>query len=73
MKTSKIIGSVIAVVIGLILIGTMLPIGINTLYNANWSASVDTGLLTMIQVVLPILAVIGLLLVFIPLGRKYLG
>jgi hypothetical protein len=51
----------------------MLPIGINSLYNANWSGSIDAGLLTMIQVVLPILAVIGLLLVFIPLGRKYLG
>jgi hypothetical protein len=73
MKTSHIIGAVIGVVIGLILIGTMLPIGINSLYNANWSGSIDAGLLTMIQVVLPILAVIGLLLVFIPLGRKYLG
>ncbi|MBD3193740.1 MAG: hypothetical protein GF317_01700 [Candidatus Lokiarchaeota archaeon] len=71
-STNKIIGAVVGVVIGLILIGTMLPIGINSLYNASWDASVDAGLLTMIQVVLPILAVIGLLLVFVPLGKKYL-
>lgn len=64
------IGNVITAIIALLVVGILVPIGIGTIMNTtavanqtvNWNASV----LTIFQVLLPIVALVGIAIAFIP-------
>lgn len=59
------IEQVVGLTIGIILIAVLLPIGIDLLVNMT-TTDWDPAVVTLLQVVLPILAVIGLVATFIP-------
>ena len=59
--TSKAIG----IGVGLLVIATIIPLALQTLATANLT-DVDPAVATVLTVLLPILAVIGLALYFIP-------
>lgn len=56
-------GKIISVVIALLLLGILIPIGITELEAFT---STNTALQTVITTVIPIVAVVGLLMYFIP-------
>ena len=60
--------TVVLLAVGLLLVGILAPIGLGTIANAN-TANWDANVVTMFQVVLPILAVIGIALKYIPRGK----
>jgi len=66
----EILGIVIASVIGMILMATLLPVGLNQLYNVTWNANTPSAVLTIVQTVIPIMVGIGLLLAFLKFGGK---
>lgn len=57
---------VIAVVISLLLIGILLPIGLNDVLGFT---STNSTIQTLVATVIPIMAVIGLVLALVPSGR----
>ena len=57
--------SVISVVFGLIMVSALLPIGMEQLYNASWPAAMPGSVETLITTVLPIIAVISIVLLFV--------
>jgi len=70
-KDKRAIGvrGVVGAAVAILLIGILVPIGLLAVADANttgWNASV----ITIFQTVLPILAVIGLALKFLPGSRK---
>lgn len=58
--------SIIGLVVGLILVAILLPIGINQIATAVFDEAVDDTIITLIQLVIPIMAVIGIVLKMIP-------
>jgi len=58
--------TIIGLVVSLILVAVLLPIGINQIATATFDASVDPTVITLITVVIPIMAVIGIVLKMIP-------
>lgn len=58
-----ILEKVIAVAIGLYVVAAMMPSALTTLAGANLTG-VDTGVVTILQVVLPLLGTIAIALVF---------
>lgn len=61
--------SLIGLVIALILIGILLPIGINEIAGASFDVGVDATIVTLVTVIVPIMAVVGIVLSMIP-GKK---
>lgn len=78
------IGKIVALVIALIMIGILLPIGLEELVGYDGSYNVSTNgtaypvyntgtnatVGTLVASILPILAVIGIIISFIPKGRS---
>jgi len=62
--------SITSIVISFILIAVLLPIGLTQLLSAVWPVGMDTTIETLITIVLPIMAVIGIVLKFIPHGNE---
>lgn len=58
--------AITSIVISFILLAVLLPIGLDQLLSAVWPAGMDSTIETLITVVLPIMAVIGIVLKFIP-------
>ena len=58
--------SIIGLVVALILVAILLPIGINQIATAVFDESVDATIITLITLVVPIMAVIGIVLKMIP-------
>jgi len=58
--------SIIGLVVGLILVAVLLPIGINQIATTVFDSAVDDTVITLIQLVIPIMAVIGIVLKMIP-------
>lgn len=65
MDTNSIIGLVVA----LILVAVLLPIGINQLATAVFDEAVDSTVITLITIVIPIMAAIGIVLKMIPSSK----
>lgn len=59
--------SIVGVVISLLILGILLPIGLNEILGFQ---STDSTVQTLIATVLPILAVIGVIMIFIPKDSK---
>lgn len=53
------IKTVVGIAVGLLVVGLLLPVGLNEIANATMT-NVDPAVVTMVQVVLPVLAVVGL-------------
>ena len=62
--------SITSIVISFILIAVLLPIGLTQLLSAVWPVGMDSTIETLITIVLPIMAVIGIVLKFIPHGNE---
>jgi len=58
--------TIIGLVVGLILVAILLPIGINQIATAVFDVAVDPTIVTLITLVIPIMAVIGIVLKMIP-------
>lgn len=57
------IGAIIGLVVGLVLIGVLLPIGINQITAFT---STDANVQTIVSSVIPIVATVGLLMALVP-------
>ena len=57
------VGKIVGLVVGLLLIGILMPLGLNEILAFT---STDSTIQTLVSTVLPIMAVIGLVLAFIP-------
>lgn len=58
--------SIIAIVVGFILISVLLPIGLEAIANMSLPESLDPSIGTLLTSFLPITAIIGVVLAFIP-------
>lgn len=67
-KISDYTGKIIGVVIGLLLAGILLPIGLENLLAYNGT---DATINTLVSEVLPILAIIGIVMLFIAYKGKH--
>lgn len=65
-STDKLIG----MVIGFLLIAILLPIGLDALLTMVLPEGIDSTIETLIMVVLPLMAVLGIVLTFIPKFSK---
>ena len=72
MESNKIIGMVVGFVIALIVIAFLLPVGIEQFYNANWTsiAGIDSSVANMIQIIIPVMVVLGIILAVIAAAVK---
>lgn len=61
----KLLNKVIAVSVGLLVLALIFPIALNTLANATMT-NVDPTVVTVVTVLVPILAAIGMALYFLP-------
>ena len=67
----KMLGYIIGVVFGLIVVGILLPIGIEELLTANWTGTgLDASLITMITVLIPVCVILGVVIAFLPKLKK---
>jgi hypothetical protein len=69
MPKDGILGKIIEIAVGLLLVATLIPVALTTLAGTGsnmTAAGVDPIVLTVLMVLLPILAIIGLALYFIP-------
>jgi len=64
-----VMNKIIVVAMGLLIIAVLVPVALDLLANATLT-NVDSTVKTVLQVLLPILAIIGLALLFIPRMRK---
>ncbi len=62
---SSLLHKVVAIAIGLFIVAVLLPPALNELANATMT-NVDPAVITVLTILLPILAVIGIALYFIP-------
>lgn len=60
-----IMNKIIGVALGLFIAAIIMPVALQTLANANVT-DVDATVVTVLQVLLPILAVVGIALYFLP-------
>jgi choline-glycine betaine transporter len=60
---SEMVGKVVGIGIALFVTAILLPLGLNALANASMP-NVDTNVITILTVLLPVLAVIGIALYF---------
>lgn len=69
---NRIIGMVVGFVIALIVIAFLLPVGIEQFYNANWTliTGIDASVANMIQVIIPVMVVLGIILAVIAAAIK---
>lgn len=65
MAEGSILGKIIEIAIGLLLVAVLIPIGLTTLASATLT-SVDPTVVLVLTVLLPILAIVGIALYFIP-------
>lgn len=66
---NSVLGKIIEIAVGLLLVATLIPVALTTMagsHAAMTNASVDPVVMTVLLVLLPILAIIGLALYFIP-------
>lgn len=65
--TDKMVGIILGLTISLILIGVLLPTGLSTFYNGNFSTitGIDSSTATMITTLIPIMIVIGIVLAIV--------
>ena len=61
----EILNKVIAVSVGLLVLALIFPIALNTLANATMT-NVDSTVVTVVTILVPILAAIGMALFFLP-------
>lgn len=61
----EILNKVIAVSVGLLVLALIFPIALNTLANATMT-NVDSTVVTVVTILVPILAAIGMALYFLP-------
>ena len=61
--------AIIGLVVSLILVAILMPIGINQIAGAVFDEGVDATIVTLLTIVVPIMAVIGIVLQMIP-GNK---
>ena len=61
----EILNKIIAVSVGLLVLALIFPIALNTLANATMT-NVDSTVVTVVTILVPILAAIGLALYFLP-------
>jgi drug/metabolite transporter (DMT)-like permease len=61
----EILNKIIAVSVGLLVLALIFPIALNTLANATMT-NVDPTVVTVVTILVPILAAIGLALYFLP-------
>ena len=61
----KLLNKVIAVSVGLLVLALIFPIALNTLANATMT-NVDPTVVTVVTILVPILAAIGMALYFLP-------
>ncbi len=61
----ELLNKVIAVSVGLLVLALIFPIALNTLANATMT-NVDTTVVTVVTILVPILAAIGMALYFLP-------
>lgn len=59
--------TIIGIVIALLLAGTLLPIGLDSLANFT---STDSTIQSLVTSVLPIMAVVGIILLFVARSKK---
>lgn len=64
----EILNKIIAVSVGLLVLALIFPIALNTLANATMT-NVDPTVITVVTILVPILAAIGLALYFLPRMR----
>jgi hypothetical protein len=66
---NSVLGKIIEIAVGLLLVATLIPVALTTMAGSSGAmtnASVDPVVMTVLLVLLPILAIIGLALYFIP-------
>lgn len=61
----ELLNKVIAVSVGLLVLALIFPIALNTLANATMT-NVDSTVVTVVQILVPVLAAIGIALYFLP-------
>jgi len=61
----EILNKIIAVSVGLLVLALIFPIALNTLANATMT-NVDPTVVTVVTILVPVLAAIGLALYFLP-------
>ncbi len=61
----ELLNKVIAVSVGLLVLALIFPIALNTLANATMT-NVDSTVVTVVTILVPILAAIGMALFFLP-------
>jgi hypothetical protein len=61
----SLMSKIIAIAVGLLMVAVLVPIALTTLASANVTG-VDPVVVTVLTVLLPILAIIGIALYFIP-------
>ncbi len=61
----ELLNKVIAVSVGLLVLALIFPIALNTLANATMT-NVDSTVVTVVTILVPILAAIGMALYFLP-------
>ena len=64
-STKNILYLIISITVGLLLIATILPVGLQELYNVSWPASMPSSVETLLTTVVPIMAAISVVLAFI--------
>lgn len=68
---SSILKTIMAISIGLLVLAIIFPIATYQLLNATWHPSMNSGVLLLITVLVPIMAIIAIVVLFIPnLGGK---
>jgi type IV secretory pathway TrbL component len=65
MAEGSILSKIIEIAVGLLLVAVLIPIGLTTLAGATLT-NVDPTVVVVLTVLLPILAIIGIALYFIP-------
>ena len=69
---SSITRRVVGYVIALIVIAFLLPVGIGQFYNANWTSisGIDASVANMINIIIPVMIVLGIILAVIGTAIK---
>lgn len=58
--------SLISLIIGFILIAVLIPVGLNSLLTMVLPSGTDPVIATLLQTLLPIMAILGIVMAFIP-------
>lgn len=67
------LNKVIGIGVALLIVAVIMPIALAQIYTGGFTmtaASVDSTVITVFQVLLPIVAVIGIIIYFVPRGNK---